>query len=427
MKHNRRKLLSGLGSIIALPYFESLGFSDTNQIYKNLVIVFSPNGMNMDCWNLKQDAGPIKDLSPTLLAFKEHQSDIVVCNGLAQTKARANGDGGGDHARSMSTFLTGVQIKKTDGSNISAGISADQIAANFFKQYYRIPSLQIGIESGKTAGNCDSGYSCAYSSTISWANPQLPLPVDNHPQNIFNRIYGSKLNSQTIEQYRSIIDFSLSQVNRLKKDMNGSDKRKLEEYLNSVREIERKIELEKQVPKISENIKDLFNDKPDLFSNHSKILIDLIVLALQTNSTKIVTLTLGNEGSNRSYKEIQVDEGHHELSHHQNNIEKLDKIARINKLHSEQVAYLFTKLKQAKIFDNTIVSYGCGIEDGNSHKHHDLPILVAGGGIKGNQYKVFDQETPLNNLWLGLLNHIGIPMNNTVLGDSNFMIDLNQA
>lgn len=427
MRYNRRKLLSGLGSIIAIPYFESLGFSDTYQAHKNLVIVFSPNGMNMDCWNLKQDAGPIKDLSPTLLAFKEHQSDIVVCNGLAQTKARANGDGGGDHARSMSTFLTGVQIKKTDGSNISAGISADQIAANFFKQYYRIPSLQIGIESGKTAGNCDSGYSCAYSSTISWANPQLPLPVDNHPQNIFNRIYGSKLNSQTIEQYRSIIDFSLSQVNKLKKDMNGSDKRKLEEYLNSVREIERKIELEKQVPKISENIKDLFNDKPDLFSNHSKILIDLIVLALQTNCTKIVTLTLGNEGSNRSYKEIQVDEGHHELSHHQNNIEKLDKIARINKLHSEQVAYLFTKLKQAKIFDNTIVSYGCGIEDGNSHKHHDLPILVAGGGIKGNQYKVFDQETPLNNLWLGLLNHIGIPMNNTVLGDSNFMIDLNQA
>lgn len=423
--YNRRNFLYGCGSVLAIPYFESLGFSEENSHFKNMIIVFSPNGMNMDSWNLKQDAGVINELSSTLMPLKEHQRDIVVCGGLAQTKARANGDGGGDHARSMSTFLTGVQIKKTDGANITAGISADQIAANFFKQYNRIPSLQVGIESGKTAGNCDSGYSCAYSSTISWASPQLPLPVDNHPQAIFNRIYGGESpTQQNIDQKKSIIDFSLSQANSLRNNLNDEDKRKLDEYLNSVREIERRIELEKQIPKAPEGKQEYFNDKPNIFADHTKMIIDLIILALQTNSTRIVTLTLGNEGSNRAYPEISVNEGHHELSHHQNNTEKLEKIAAINRLHTEQIAYLYGKLKEHNLFDSTIVAYGCGIEDGNSHKHHDLPVVIAGGGISGNKFIIFDKETPLNNLWLGLLDHIGVNINGVKLGDSNNIIHI---
>lgn len=421
---DRRNFIYTCGALLPLPYLESISLANQNNTTKNLVIVFSPNGMNMDSWNLKQESGIIGELSPTLSELKEHKTDIIICGGLAQTKARANGDGGGDHARSMSTFLTGVQIKKTDGANITAGISADQIAANFFKSSYRLPSLQIGIESGKTAGNCDSGYSCAYSSTISWSNPHLPLPVDHHPKTIFDRIYGDgqKQDLRKIDAAKSILDFGLSQINSLNNELDGADKRKLDEYLHSVREVERKIQLESNIPKEPDSSRVLFSDKPEKFSDHAKLLIDLIVLALQTNSTRIVTLTLGNEGSNRSYKEIGIDEGHHELSHHQNSEDKLAKIAQINQLHTQQVNYLLSKLKQAGIFNETVVAYGCGIEDGNSHKHHDLPIIVAGGGINGNRYNIYDKETPLNNLWLGLLHHIGVTINGLSLGDSNNII-----
>lgn len=418
---NRRKFLTFSGSLISLPYLESLAWSKDIESSKKMIIVFSPNGMNMNDWNLSQEnEGKIETLSPILSHLEKHQQDIVVYKGLAQTKARANGDGGGDHARSMSTFLTGVQIKKTDGSNISAGISADQIAANFFRNQNRIPSLQVGLESGKTAGNCDSGYSCAYSSTISWSNPHLPLPVDNHPETIFNRIYGDNQNIDTkkIQHQKSIIDFSLSQVKDIIPQLSSSDKRKLDEYLNAVRETERSIQLQKEIPKESEGQREYFDDKPELFSDHSKLIIDLIVLALQTNSTRVVTFTLGNEGTNRVYQEIEVIDGHHNLSHHQNDKEKLDKITKINKLHMDQVNYLFQKLKDASIFDDTVVAYGCGIEDGNAHKHHDLPVLIGGGGVNGDIYKKLPDETPLNNLWLGLLDHIGVSINGIKLGDS---------
>ena len=418
---NRRKFLTFGGSMIALPCLESLVCSSDIDIARKMVIVFSPNGVNVGDWNLTQETeGKIEVLSPILSHLEKHRQDIIVYKGLAQTKARANGDGGGDHARSMSTFLTGVQIKKTDGSNISAGISADQIAANFFKNQNRIPSLQLGLESGKTAGNCDSGYSCAYSSTISWANPNLPLPVDNHPETIFNRIYGNneKIDSKKIEHQKSVIDFSLSQIKDIMPQLSGSDKRKLDEYLNAVRETERQIQLQKQIPKEPDGQREYFDDKPELFSEHSKLIIDLIVLALQTNSTRVVTLTLGNEGTNRTYQEIEVTDGHHNLSHHQNDQEKLDKITKINKLHMDQVNYLFEKLKGASIFNDTVVAYGCGIEDGNSHKHHDLPIIIGGGGTIGGLYKKLPDETPLNNLWLGLLNHVGVATNDLKLGDS---------
>lgn len=423
---NRRSFLYGAGSLITLPYLESLSFGSEKDTFKRMVIVFSPNGMNMESWNLKQDAGVITELSPTLMTLKEHQKDIIVYGGLAQTKARANGDGGGDHARSMSTFLTGVQIKKTDGSNITAGISADQIASNFFKQYNRIPSLQVGLESGKTAGNCDSGYSCAYSSTISWSNPSLPLPVDTHPQNVFNRIYGDgkPFDNKRKDQRQSILDFSLEQARSIENKLNNNDKRKLDEYLNSVREIERKIDLESKIPKEPNNQRIIYNDKPSTFIDHSHMLIDLIVLSLQTDSTRVVTFTLGNEGSNRPYPEIEVSDGHHNISHHQNDEIKLKNIAKIDKYHTEQVAYLYKKLKEANIFDETVVAFGCGIEDGNAHRHHDLPIVLGGGKLTGNQYIVMPQETPLNNLWLGILEYIGVNVSDTSLGDSNHIIKI---
>jgi hypothetical protein len=423
---NRRQFIYGCSSIIALPYLESLSVAGPYDNFKNLVIVFSPNGMNMDAWNLKQEAGMIQELSPTLSVFKEHKQDIVVYAGLAQTKARANGDGGGDHARSMSTFLTGVQIKKTDGTNITAGVSADQIASEFFKKHSRISSLQLGLESGKVAGNCDSGYSCAYSSTISWANPSLPLPVETHPAHIFNRIYGNgdKIDKNKNDNKKSILDFATNQVEHINKKLNAHDKRKLDEYLNSVREVERKIALENTIPKEPDGKRLIFSDKPQVFADHSKLMIDLLILSLQTHSTKVITFTLGNEGSNRAYTEIEAGDGHHNLSHHQNDPAKLEKIAKINKLHAEQVAYLLDRLKYHNILDNTIVVYGCGIEDGNAHRHHNLPIMIAGGNMDGGMYRLVPEETPLNNLWLGILQNIGVNINGIKLGDSTDIIEI---
>lgn len=420
----RRDVLYGIGSLVFLPYLESL-YAQENSPIKRAIIVFSPNGMNMDDWNLKDNNTTINSLSPTLSCLEPFKNNITVFSGLAQTKARANGDGGGDHARSMSTFLTGVQIKKTDGNNITAGISADQIAANYFRNYTRIPSLQVGCESSKTAGNCDSGYSCAYSSTVSWSGPHTPIPKDHNPSSIFNTIFGDgTINVDKINSRRSVLDYSLEQANDLRKQLSGTDKRKLDEYLNSVREIERRLNLEKTIPKEPDNQRVIYNSIPEKFSDYTKLLIDLIVLSFQTDSTRIATLVLGNEGSNRSYQEIGVSEGHHELSHHQNNKEKLEKLTKINKLHTKQVSYLFHRLKTLGLLEETIVAYGCGIEDGNSHKHHDLPIIIGGGKISGGTHKIFPKETPLNNLWLGLLQYLDIEPQIKNLGDSTDTIVL---
>ena len=409
---NRRKFIVGSGSLLGLPLLESLG--DIIENKKRLVFVFSPNGMNMNSWTPK-DIGVLNELPPTLQPFNNYKDKILILSGLAQTKARANGDGGGDHARSMSTYLTGVQIKKTDGKNISGGISADQIAAKHYRSITRFGSLELGCESGKQSGNCDSGYSCAYSSTISWNSPTSPLPKDNNPRSIFERIYGGNTpqSKERILYKKSILDGVSREVDILNKDLSGSDKRKLEEYINSVRDIERRIEMEESKPKELSGQRELYSDIPEFFDDHCKILIDLIGLALLTDSTRVVSLVLSDEGSNRPYPKIEVKEGHHELSHHGNDIIKQESIAKINKHHSEQVAYLFDKLNSLKhngssILDDTIISYGCGIEDGNSHAHHNLPIMVGGGGLTGGKHILYPNETPLNNLWLSLLDSVNI-------------------
>lgn len=420
---NRRNFIVGCGSIIALPYLESLSLAELPKTKKRMVIVFSPNGMNMKDWTPPNN-GNIISLPPTLTPFKDHQKDIIVYSNLAQLRARANGDGAGDHARSMSTFLTGVQIKKTDGADLQAGISVDQLAAQNLGKKTRIKSLQLGCESSKSAGSCDSGYSCAYSSTISWASSSLPLPKDNNPRNVFETIYGDgeTLNKRRRSLRQSALDYSNEQTNDLKKKLSQRDVQKLEEYLTSLREVERKIQKQESIPKELLSSKTYFDDIPETFSDHAKILIDLIVLSFQTDSTRIATLVLANEGSNRSYKEIDIGEGHHELSHHQNNEEKLKKLSNINLLHSQQVSYLFSSLKKNNLFNETIVAYGCGIEDGNSHAHHNLPILIAGGGVSGGKHIMAKKDTPLNNLWLGILDHMGVK--ETTLGDSTEVFKL---
>lgn len=423
----RREFLYGAGSVILLPYFESLSLaSSKNSSVKKAIFIFSPNGMNMKLWNIDDNQQDLSILPPTLKPLVKFKDKIRVYSGLAQTNARPNGDGAGDHARSMSTFLTGVQIKKTGGSNITAGISVDQIAANYIKNYTRIPSIQVGCESSKTAGSCDSGYSCVYSSTISWAGPHNPLPIDISPASIFSTIYGTNpsKNLHNLENKKSILDYSLEQANTLRLKLNGADKRKLDDYLNSIREIERRIQLEKLIPKENSGQREKFSSIPSTFMDHSKTIVDLIILALITDSTRIVTLALANEGSNRSYPEIEVSDGHHELSHHQKNISKLDKLSKINLLHINQVLYLFEKLQFHNLLESTIVSYGCGIEDGDTHAHHNLPILIGGGSIQGNQHKVLPPETPLNNLWLGILQYLDIPQPNEKFGNSTNILHI---
>jgi hypothetical protein len=348
-----------------------------------------------------------------------------VLSGLTCDKARANGDGPGDHARSLSAFLTGRQARKTAGSDIRAGVSIDQVAASHIGSQTRFPSLELGCEAGRQAGNCDSGYSCAYSSNLSWRGEALPNAKEVDPKLVFERLFTGRDPKESAEAAarrektrQSILDFVHEDAKRLKGELGAADARKLDEYLVSVREIEQRIEKFKQPvdPKLAQGIQKPTGIPKD-YSEHLKIVADLMVLAFQADLTRVGTYVLANEGSNRSYAAIGVPEGHHDLSHHGGDKKKLDKIRQINTFHTTQLAYMLGKMKALKegagtLLDNVMIVYGSGIGDGNRHNHDELPILLigAGGGtLKTGQHVKYAFNTPLTNLYLSMLDLFGLP------------------
>ena len=428
-KISRRTILKGLGAAIALPYLDAmLPLSATaaspNAFPKRMAFLYVPNGIHMQDWK-PEVTGTAFELTPTLKPLAPFKSHLNVLTGLTCDKARANGDGPGDHARSQAAFLTGRQARKTAGSDIRAGISIDQVAAQAIGSQTRFPSLEIGCEGGKNAGSCDSGYSCAYSANLSWRSETTPNAKETNPKFVFERLFTGhdpKENAATREKrekYRkSILDFVQEDANALKKQLGASDVRKLDEYLVAVREIELRIERYNQPvdPKLTSGVA-----KPDGtprdYREHLRILGDLMALAFQGDLTRVGTFVFANEGSNRSYALIGISEGHHDLSHHGNDKKKQEKIARINSFHVEQLAYFLGKLKSVKegdgtLLDNVMLVYGSGIGDGNRHNHDDLPILLVGKGggkIKSGQHLTFSRETPLTNLYLSMLDLFGSP------------------
>lgn len=433
---NRRTVLKGLGAVVALPWLESVAAAvgpvarqATSGPAKRLAFMYVPNGVIMPDWKPKQD-GPLGVLPDILKPLDAHKSHLNVLSELALDKARANGDGPGDHARAMSAFLTGRQPRKTHGADIKVGISADQHVAKVVGDQTRFPSLELGIEKGQTGGNCDSGYSCAYSANLSWLAESTPNAKECDPKAVFDRLFGgndpkevSATRAKRDLFNKSILDFVADDTKALGTRLGQADKRKLDEYLTSVREIEQRIaraksdrENQKPVPK-----PDMAAPKggiPGDFREHIRLMMDLAVLAFQTDLTRVLTLPIANDGSNRTYKFIDVPDGHHEISHHQRNAEKIAKLKRINTFHVTQFAYFLDKLKAVKeadgsnLLDNSMIVYGSGIGDGDRHNHDDLPILLAGKGggtITTGRHITYSKDTPLMNLYLALFERMGAP------------------
>lgn len=436
---SRRTVLQGLGTALALPALEAmtprLAAAAAPTSPKRLLFVYVPNGINMREWT-PGTTGRDYELPSLLETLKEFRNDFSVLTGLTCDKARPNGDGPGDHARAMSAFLTGRQPRKTPGDNIKVGISVDQLAAQRVGEQSRFPSLEIGCEGGRQAGNCDSGYSCAYSSNLSWRSENTPQVKEIDPRQVFDRLFaGDNLKEAAAARARrdlyrkSILDLVAEDAAGLKKDLGAADQRKLDEYLSGVREIELRIARAAEDSKKESPTPKVTGARPagipKEYRDHLRLMSDLLVLAFQGDVTRIATFAFANEGSNRPYPFIEVREGHHDLSHHGRNKEKLEKIRKINRFHLEQLAYLLGKLKGVKeaggktLLDQCAVVYGSGNSDGDRHNHDDLPILLAGhggGGLHPGRHVRFSRETPLTNLFLSLLDNVGV--NVPSFGDS---------
>jgi hypothetical protein len=428
---SRRTVLKGLGISLGLPWLESLvGQSAQAAATKSAAVpptrmafLFVPNGIHMRDWTPSTE-GVGFELPYILEPLAEVQDELTILSGLTHDKGRANGDGPGDHARSASVFLTGAQPRKTDGSNIRSGISVDQMAAQAVGKATRFASLELGCEQGRGAGGCDSGYSCAYSNNISWAGPASPVSKETNPRAVFERLFSSGNSSDATTSLakrqafkKSILDFVAEDAKTLQTKLAGNDNKKLDEYLTGVREIEQRLERAEAEPVVSEEIDyPLPQGIPREYAEHLKLMCDMIVLAFQTDSTRIASFMLANAGSNRNYKEIGVPDGHHDLSHHGGDSQKHAKIREINRFHVSQLAYLLRKLKsipegEGALLDHSVICYGSGLSDGNRHNHDDLPVLLAGKGngtIDPGRHIRYKEETPMCNLFLSLLDGVGV-------------------
>jgi hypothetical protein len=396
-----------------------------------LAFIYVPNGVNLRGWEPTAD-GAAFALPPTLEPLSEFKDSFSVLSGLAHQKAFANGDGPGDHARAMATFLTGCQAKKTGGADIHIGVSVDQVAARTIGKDTRFPSLEIGCEEIKSSGSCDSGYSCAYSNNLSWRSESTPMSKEINPRLVFERLFGGKDQGETDENrlrreryQKSILDFVAEDANTLKNRLGSNDQRKLDEYLTGIREIE--LRIQRAQPKI--DVGDTQVTKPlgipHNYQEHLRLMADILTLAFRTDLTRISTFVFANDGSNRDYGLIGVPEGHHDLSHHGRDKKKLEKLQKINTFHITQLAYLLGKLKEVQegdstLLDNSLIVYGSGIGDGDRHNHDDLPILLLGGGrntVKPGRHVRYKKGTPLTNLYLSMLDRVGADVDS--FGDSD--------
>ena len=424
--------------MVALPSLEVFGAAAKLEsgipAPRRMAYVYVPNGANMADWTPAK-IGADFDLPYILEPLKNVQGEFCVMSGLMHDKARPNGDGAGDHARASSTFLTAAQARKTQGADIKVGVSVDQVVARQSGKYTRFPSLELGCDRSQLSGNCDSGYSCAYSFNVAWRNESSPMPPEVDPRLAFDRLFSNGDPGETAEMrqrreryQKSILDFVLEDARGLQKQLGRNDQRKLDEYFTAVRELERRIEM---TEKASIEMPDSKRPTgiPTDYAAHIRLMFDVTALAFQTDTTRVATFVMAHDGSNRPYPFLGVGDGHHDLSHHQQDAEKKKKIAKINRFHMEHFAYFLEKLKgiqegQGTLLDNCMITYGSGIEDGNSHAHHNLPVILAGRGggtITPGRHLKYEKNTPMANLFLSLMERMGVDAPR--FGDSTGKLD----
>jgi hypothetical protein len=435
----RRTFLRGLGATLALPMLDCMtpafAAPAATRAPMRLAFTYVPNGVTMPEWT---PAGSGRDftLSRILKPLAPYRDDTLVLTGLAHRNANALGDGPGDHARAAACYLTGVHPKKTAGSDIRNGVSVDQIAAQHWASETRLPSLELGCDDSRTVGNCDSGYSCAYTNSLSWRSETTPMPPEANPRLVFERLFGAFDNGEDaatrarrMRSRRSVLDLVAHRTQSLMHDLGTSDRRKMDEYLGSVREIERRIDVAEH------DMRDLRPgiDKPTGipvgYDEYVKLMFDLQVIAFQTDLTRVVTMMMGREGSLRTYPEIGVPDPHHPLTHHGGKSDWIEKVTQINELHMRLFADFIGTLKttpdgDGTLLDHTVVVYGSGISDGDRHTHEDLPVLLVGRGhghIHPGRHVVYPSDTPMTNLYLTLLDQIGVRPE--TIGDSTGQIE----
>ncbi|UUO05619.1 DUF1552 domain-containing protein [Blastopirellula sp. J2-11] len=435
---SRRTMLRGFGAALALPWLEQMApiasaAASTGKPPVRMAFLYVPNGVNVEQWR-PQGEGADWQLSPTLSSLKDVKSEMTAFTGLTLRGAFALGDGGGDHARSVASFLTGSHPKKTDGADISNDVSVDQFAASQIGFATKFPSLELGCEPSAQAGKCDSGYSCVYTSNMAWRNSSSHVGKEINPQAAFDRLFGNENAKESAEnralrhkRKKSILDFVMDDAKRLNQKLGQADQRKMDEYLYAVREIERRVQQSIKLDGTEVDVPDYPRPKgvPADYGEHVRLMMDMMVLAFRTDMTRVSTFMFTNAGSNRTYNNIGVPDSHHGLSHHGRNKEKLEKIAKIDAYHVSQYAYLVKELQKVRegdgtLLDNCMVMYGSGIGDGDRHNHDDLPIIMAGrggGAIKTNRHLTYDKNTPLTNLYVSMLEIMGAKTDR--FGDSN--------
>ncbi|MFT6864283.1 MAG: hypothetical protein ACJAVK_002848 [Akkermansiaceae bacterium] len=439
----RRAFLRGIGASVALPSFRSLGAEVKTAAAARgvtatgaplrMAYLYVPNGVIMDKWR-PEGNGSDFSFNESMKSLNGLKNDLQIVKGLEQANGWAGSDGAGDHARSGATFLTGARARKTAGSDIHLGISADQMAASHLGSETRLPSLELSCDAVRKSGNCDSGYSCAYQYNLSWRSATQPMTPESNPRLVFERLFGGGSSNERQEglakrraEKRSILDIVMADAHAMNHQLGRNDRQKLDEYITGVREIERRIEkAESFGPPPEPGVAAPEEGVPREYQDHIRLLFDMLILAFKTDQTRISSFLLAHDGSNRSFSDLGVNEGHHGLSHHRQAQDKMEKIAKIDAFYVRQLAYFLEQMKATEDVDgntllhNSMIVWGSGLSDADRHTHDDLPIIVAGnagGKFQTGRHLDLPEKTPLNNLYMRMLREAGAPVDR--IGDSS--------
>ena len=423
----RRTFLRGIGATMALPLLDAMvpaasALAATAAApVQRLGFIYIPNGANMSQWTPATDGRGFA-LSPSLTPLEPVREQVIVPTGLAHRQAEAWGDGNGEHSRASGVWLNGIHPKRTEGADVRAGTTADQLAARVLGKDTPLPSLELAIENSYVVGNCDNGYSCVYTNTISWASPTTPLPMEHNPRVVFERLFGeggtTAERMTRMQEDRSILDAVREDMHALQKSLGPGDRTRVTQYLDAVREIERRIQRAEAQAEEATLPEDLARPVgiPDSFDEHMKLMFDLQALAFQADVTRVFTFLIGREQTAQSYPGIGVPEPHHATSHHQMNPNKLENYAKINTYHVSLLSRFLQQLGATEdgdgsLLDHSMILYGGGISDGDQHSHIDLPLVLAGGGagqLRGDRHLRYPTDTPMTNLLLALLDKAGV-------------------
>jgi hypothetical protein len=438
---SRRMVLRGMGASLALPLLDAMvpAFAATAKTaargVPRLAVAYVPNGIDMPNWTPAAE-GPL-ELTPILRPLTPFRDRLTVVSGLASTPAMPiGGEGTGDHVRASAAFLTGTHPKKTEGPDIRAGVSMDQLAADVLGKSTPLTSLELCLDSNDLLGACESGWSCAYANTLAWRTPTTPLPMENDPRLVFERLFGDVDNTTPearrarMARNRSLLDSLLPEVQRLQGRVGAGDRQKVDQFLDGVRAVEDRIQKTEAQNSLELPTIDKPMGVPGTYEEHARLMFELQVLAFQTDTTRISTFLMSREVSPRTYPELGISDPHHGLSHHGNNPEKIALLSKVNTFHVTLLSHFLERLRSTPDGDGTLLDhiailYGCCISDGNQHLHTNLPVLVAGGGagtLKGGRHVRYPADTPLTNLELSLLDKVGVRLER--LGDSTGRVDL---